>query len=385
MNSIHELYSFPFKFWFTSGYPSTKEAKNCFDMSAGKSLLDENDDENKLLSEIEEENTTSADKGDPWNAIHDMQKSITAMAESIHEIYKQNAESKAPSTAQQSVPSLKRKTTADVSQAASKKKKADCNSTGNANTDNGNESDPDLIEILGTERKESDDDEELLKEIEQEYDCTDKTGLDVNKNLANIINKRYTGKLTENKLKEKLELYARPGNCEKLKAPEVNHEIWGKLKTPQKTRDLRMANVQKTVIKATVAVAEVTNELLQKKSSAAIIRKLTDSIALMGHATYELSLRRRDLMRPSINKELRSLCNQQIPVTDQLFGNDVQNSLKTIKECNKIANNCTQAQGSEHKRYNNGYKPFLGHRKDHGYKYNKKKPWYNKGKKENPQ
>ena len=360
----------------------TKEAKNCFDMSAGKSLLDENDDENKLLSEIEEENTTSADKGDPWNE----QKSITAMAESIHEIYKQNAESKAPSTAQQSVPSQKRKTTADVSQAASKKKKADCNSTGNANTDNGNESDQDLIEILGTESKESDDDEELLKEIEQEYDCTDKTGLDVNKNLANISNKRYTGKLTENKLKEKLELYARPGNCEKLKAPEVNHEIWGKLKTPQKTRDLRMANVQKTVIKATVAVAEVTNELLQKKSSAAIIRKLTDSIALMGHATYELSLRRRDLMRPSINKELRSLCNQQIPVTDQLFGNDVQNSLKTIKECNKIANNyCTQAQGSEHKRYNNGYKPFLGHRKDHGYKYNKKKPWYNKGKKENPQ
>ena len=127
VNPIHELYIFPFKFWFTSGHSSTKEAKNCFDMSAGKSLLDENDDEN----------TTSADKGDPWNAIHDMQKSITAMTESIHEIYKQNAESKAPSTAQQSVPSQKRKTTADVSQAASKKKKADCNSTGNANTDNG--------------------------------------------------------------------------------------------------------------------------------------------------------------------------------------------------------------------------------------------------------
>ena len=124
-------------------------------MSAGKSLLDEDDDENKLLSEIEEANTTSADKGDPWNAIHDMQKSITAMAESIHEIYKQNAESKAPSTAQQSVPSQKRKTTADVSQAASKKKKADCNSTGNANTDNGIESDPDLIEITEAQKAKS--------------------------------------------------------------------------------------------------------------------------------------------------------------------------------------------------------------------------------------
>ena len=213
-----------------------------------------------------------------------MQKSITSMAESIHEIYKQNAESKAPSTAQQSVPSQKRKTTADVSQAASKKKKADCNSTGNANTDNGNESDPDLIEILGTESK--DDEEELLKEIEQEYDCTDKTGPDVNKNLANIINKRYTGKLTKNKLKEKLQLYARPGKYEKLKALRSTMK-YGENWKPHQKHVTSAWPTHKKVIKATVAVAEVTNELLQKKSSADIIRKLTDSIALMGHATYE--------------------------------------------------------------------------------------------------
>jgi len=325
--------------------------------------MEEKDEENALLSELDEENTTPSTRGDPWSAIDDMQKSIAAMAESIHEIYKQNAEPNALSTAHNSPSSHKRKTTAEnqPAQTVSKKRKTDCISTGDAN--DGSESDPDLQEILDND-KES----------------------EINNNLANIVNKRFTGKLTESKLKEKLELYARPGNCDKLKAPEVNHEIWGKLKTPQKTRDLRMSNVQKTIIKATVGVVEVANELIQAKSNNNLLRKLTDSIALMGHATYELSLRRRDLMRPSINKELRALCNQQIPVTDQLFGNDVQNSLKTIKECNKIANSCTQGRdGYEHKKYNKGYKPFLGHRKYQGHKYNKEKPWHSKGKKENPQ
>ena len=88
-----------------------------------------------------------------------------------------------------------------------------------------------------------------------------------------------------------------------------------------------------------------------------IISSLTDSLALLGHVTYELPLRRRDIMRPSINKKLRALCNQQIPVKDFLFGDDVQNSLKTIKECNKIASSVTQGHN-----YKQGYSE-TGHQK----------------------
>jgi len=52
--------------------------------------MEEKDEENALLSELDEENTTPSTRGGPWSAIDDMQKSIAAMAESIHEIYKQN-------------------------------------------------------------------------------------------------------------------------------------------------------------------------------------------------------------------------------------------------------------------------------------------------------
>ena len=73
-----------------------------------------------------------------------------------------------------------------------------------------------------------------------------------------------------------------------------------------------MANIQKTVIKATVALTEAAEHITKFKGKldnrAKIITSLTDAMALLGHASYDMSLRRRDAMRPSINKELRSLC-----------------------------------------------------------------------------
>ena len=132
----------------------------------------------------------------------------------------------------------------------------------------------------------------------------------------------------------------------------MNHELWGKRRPPVKTQDLRLTNVKQTIVKATVALSEATEHITKVKGNIEgkqkIISSLTDSLALLDHATYDLSLGRRAILRPSINKELRALCNQQIPVTNFLFGDDVQTSLKTIKECNKIAS-LTVTQGSDFK------------------------------------
>ena len=248
------------------------------------------------------------------------------------------------------------------------------------------DSDREVTAMLGEDEQNGDASDKLLQEIEEEYSNDDKSGPDVNVHLANLVNKRFAGKLKEAKLKEKFELYVRPGNCDKLKVPLVNHELWGKLRPPVKSQDLRLANVQQTIVKATVALTEATDQITKVKGNIEgkqkIISSLTDSLALLGHATYDLSLRRRDIMRPSINKELRALCSQQIPVTEFLFGDDVQGSLKTIKECNNIGRS-TVTQGSDYKHtpsysrgghlrpQGNGSKPFLGQRK--GYQPFKKK------------
>jgi hypothetical protein len=77
------------------------------------------------------------------------------------------------------------------------------------------------------EEQDGDGSDKLLQEIEEEYNNEDKTGPDVNVHLANLVNRRFAGKLKifiqcENfSFNEKCELYIRPGNCDKLKVPLV--------------------------------------------------------------------------------------------------------------------------------------------------------------------
>ena len=69
-----------------------------------------------------------------------------------------------------------------------------------------------------------------------------------------------------------------------------------------------------------------------------LIGSHTDSLALLGHAQYELSMKRHDVIRPNLNTaaDYTGLCSQNVPVTPHLFGDDLQQQLNTIKSSNKI-------------------------------------------------
>ena len=294
----------------------------------GKSCSSEEADENALLADDEEEpnahNTTGVGNIDPglmWRAIQGLEKKIDLLAGRPSKcITDASLKRQMPQTSQTGSKSDSNSQPGPSNRKA-RKALSDCN-------DSSDDSDREVNTMLGEEKQDGNSSDKLLKEIEEEYNTADKTGPDINVHLANLINKRFAGKLKEAKLKEKLELYVRPGSCDTLKIPLVNHKLWGKLRQPVKSQDLRLANMQQTIVKATVA--EATEKITKDKGNIdekpKIISSLTDSLALLGHLTYELSLRRQDIMRPSINKELRALCNQQIPVTDFLFGDDVQSS-----------------------------------------------------------
>ena len=72
-------------------------------------------------------------------------------------------------------------------------------------------------------------------------------GLLLIKKLAEIINKQWSAKLPDSKLKDKYGKYLRPSNCETLTIPRVNPEIWDKLSHSAKQHDLRSSSTQKTL------------------------------------------------------------------------------------------------------------------------------------------
>jgi hypothetical protein len=63
-----------------------------------------------------------------------------------------------------------------------------------------------------------------------------------------------------------------------------------------------------------------------------------DALALLGHANYHLSLRRRELLKPFLKKEYASLCSSQTAVSALLFGEELQTQLTAIRASNRISN-----------------------------------------------
>lgn len=117
---------------------------------------------------------------------------------------------------------------------------------------------------VGEKQTASEAGECLLQEIAQDFDAEATTSPSVSQKLADIVNNRWENLLNESKLKEKMEQYSRPENCDKLMAPRVNPEIWGKLNHTSHGSDLKMVNLQKTLVRVGSALTQSIEILLSK-------------------------------------------------------------------------------------------------------------------------
>ena len=189
-------------------------------------------------------------------------------------------------------------------------------------------------------RLEQDD---LLSEISQDFAQADDVGPNINQQLADIITKRGSSKLNDAKQKEKLDKYSRPENCDNLIVPRVNAEIWDKIDQKARQQDLRVSTIQKFIAKVGSILAMATDSLLKMRNDTSVpdidqlVTMNTDALALLGHTMCELSIRRREAIRPHLHKDYASLCASHVPVTTELFGDDLQSRLNNIRASNKIS------------------------------------------------
>lgn len=206
-------------------------------------------------------------------------------------------------------------------------------------------SEEDTLALLADSEREKSEGEktDLLDDIAMELDTDEQTDSDVSEKLAKIVNKRWTEKLSSNKLSEKFKKHSRPGNLKALIVPKVNPEIWLNMSHAVKREDLRRANIQTSLSKVGSILVKSTDKLLEahKNNNVPKLDELisyqTDALAMLGHAQVELSLKRRDaILKPTLKKEYAGLRSQNIPVTSLLFGDDLQQQLKNIKASNQV-------------------------------------------------
>ena len=100
-------------------------------------------------------------------------------------------------------------------------------------------------------------------------------------------------------------------------------------------------------------------------------------MSLLTHASYEINMQRRLLLKPDIGREYSALCSSQLPFTDLLFGDDPKKHLKDNGDQNKIGAKITPAhKGTRPYPVKSGY---TSHKQPQNWKGHSQRPCKHKG------
>ena len=86
---------------------------------------------------------------------------------------------------------------------------------------------------------------------------------------------------------------------------------------------------------------------MQPKNNAQQKNVLTHAAVLLLSSNRELSLKRRDLIRPDLNKQYASLCNSSIPVSSFLFGDELNEEVEELTKSHKLGSKVTSRKRVE--------------------------------------
>ena len=64
----------------------------------------------------------------------------------------------------------------------------------------------------------------------------------------------------------------------------------------------------------------------------ALAQEAIDSLSLFAHANAKLNTRQKELIKPDLHSDYKHLCSASIPVTAELFGDDLSKQVKDISE-----------------------------------------------------
>ena len=197
---------------------------------------------------------------------------------------------------------------------------------------------------------------EELNELEKIFLRNSETGPPVSARLATLIDAMATGSkcLTEEKLKEKELKYPRPENVHRLIVPKVNPELWSQLDHATKSQDLKSQRQQKLLLTAVNALVRTTETWVTHKPTdvkkknnpnSDIFSAITDSTSIILKAVHDVSMDRRSkvLNAPTVNNKYKRLASAEIPITENLFGDNLKEAMAAIDNSSKLGSNFTKS------------------------------------------
>ena len=254
---------------------------------------------------------------------------------------------------------------------------SDCDSPSEGELrDSDDEFSAEIMSLLGPDKpsdsnNQSDQPDKWLDQFEAEFVDEEIRAPPVSDKLAHLVNGILAKKAGEDKIKTKMDAFPAPENIQGLITPKVNPEVWGKLKTETRSRDVKLQKAQVRLTRGMTAMVKLGEKITtaQRDNKPLDLHdslKITlNAIALVANGNFEISLRRRDFIRPDLNTSYRDLCSTSTPITDMLFGDDLPKIVKDINETNRMASKFSSHRGYNRNSYKNknsypreGYKKY---------------------------
>ena len=169
-----------------------------------------------------------------------------------------------------------------------------------------------------------------------------KTAPAIDSSLAEIVKSLLLEKLPKDKLAAVQNKYLRQENCTNLVVPKINKQIWQQLRQETRNNDSAFQKAQSLLLSGLYAVLQTCNS-----SSGQQKNVLTHAAVLLLSSNRELSLKRRDLIRPDLNKQYASLCNSSTPVSSFLFGDELNKEVEELTKSHKLSSKVTPRKRME--------------------------------------
>jgi hypothetical protein len=172
-------------------------------------------------------------------------------------------------------------------------------------------------------------------------------GPDAPELIAKAFQRAVTVGTTKEQVEDFKQRYKPPQNAKELGVPKVNREIWGQLPRRAQTSDAASQYIQQHISRALVAQVQLV-ELITESARALPTEKTKMMLTLcmdtansMGSAQREINSRRRAQIKPFLTQACVGICTPNTPVTEFLFGDNLEKDLTASRTSARILRSVT--------------------------------------------
>ena len=193
---------------------------------------------------------------------------------------------------------------------------------------------------------------DLLREMGKGFENLETCGSKVNDTLANVVDSGIRAQIDRSLAKEACNKYARPENCQALRVPKINKELWNtsSLAKATKEQDKAFQTTQKYLNQGLIPLVQLMDGLLKDENAEQQFKLARDSFQLLAYAHRDMSNLRRQLVKSVVADKYKQLCNDSTPLTENLLGDELEKQIKTMDEMRKVGKDLTKYRGEKRKR-----------------------------------